>query len=70
MQPEELTQPPEEETTSFDKLEESIQANKVLYDRLHQSLIDEVVATVEDEDEVQHYKDQQKTVAWDYLKKL
>ena len=60
----------QEKPTSFDRLDESIQVNQALYDRLHESLVDEIVTTVEDEEKVQHYKDQQKDPVWGYLIKL
>ena len=40
----------EANSSSFDDIEEKIQANQVLYDQLHQSLVDESIAQV-DEDE-------------------
>ena len=40
----------EANTSSFDDIEEKIHANQVLYDQLHQSLVDESIAQV-DEDE-------------------
>ena len=51
---------PQEETTSFGKIEEAIQVNQTLYDRLHESLVEEAVTTVEEEKNVQHYKDYKK----------
>ncbi|SVC80703.1 uncharacterized protein METZ01_LOCUS333557, partial [marine metagenome] len=60
----------QEKPTSFDRLDESIQVNQALYDRLHESLVNEIVTTVEDEEKVQHYKDQQKDPVWGYLIKL
>ena len=60
----------QEKPTAFDRLDESIQVNQALYDRLHESLVDEIVTTVEDEEKVQHYKDQQKDPVWGYLIKL
>ena len=40
----------EANSSSFDDIEEKIHANQVLYDQLHQSLVDESIAQV-DEDE-------------------
>jgi len=36
-------------SSSFDDIDKKIQANQVLYDQLHQSLIDETISKVEDE---------------------
>ena len=35
-------------SSSFDDLDKKINSNQVLYDQLHQSLIDEVISTVEE----------------------
>ncbi|SVA50154.1 uncharacterized protein METZ01_LOCUS103008, partial [marine metagenome] len=61
---------PQEETTSFGKIEEAIQVNQTLYDRLHESLVEEAVTTVEEEKNVQHYKDYKKTPVVEYLMRL
>ncbi|MBO61967.1 MAG: hypothetical protein CMG33_00420 [Candidatus Marinimicrobia bacterium] len=61
---------PQEETTSFGKIEESIQVNQSLYDHLHESLVDEAVTTVEDDANVQHYKDYKKNPVVEYLIRL
>ena len=49
---------PQEETTSFGKIEEAIQVNQTLYDRLHESLVEEAVTTVEEEKNVQVNEEQ------------
>ena len=34
---------------SFDDIDQKIHANQVLYDQLHQSLVDEVISTAEED---------------------
>ena len=43
----------ETNSSSFDEIDKKIHANQVLYDQLHQSLVDEVISTVEENDEEQ-----------------
>ena len=62
--------PTKEETTSFGKIEESIQVNQELYSRLHESLVDETVTTIEEDENVQHYKDYKKNPVLEYIIRL
>ena len=61
---------PQEKTTSFGEIEESIQINQALYDRLHESLVEETVTTIEEEENVQHYKEYNKNLFVEYLIRL
>ena len=49
----------ETSTDSFDDIDQKIHANQVLYDQLHQSLVDEVISTAE-EDKSKEDKNKQK----------
>ena len=40
-------------SSSFDDIDKKIQANQVLYDQLHQSLIDETISKVEEDNKKQ-----------------
>ena len=46
----------ETNSSSFDDLDKKINSNQVLYDQLHQSLIDEVVSTVEENENLKDHK--------------
>ena len=43
-------------SSSFDDLDKKINSNQVLYDQLHQSLIDEVISTVEENENLKDHK--------------
>ena len=43
-------------SSSFDDLDKKINSNQVLYDQLHQSLIDEVISNVEENENLKDHK--------------
>ena len=45
---------------SFDDIDQKIHANQVLYDQLHQSLVDEVISTAEEDKSKENQNKQKK----------
>ena len=61
---------PETNFSSFDEIDKKIHANQVLYDQLHQSLVDEVISTAEENDEKQKRIASKKNSEKNYLIKI
>ena len=60
----------ETNSSSFDEIDKKIHANQVLYDQLHQSLVDEVISTAEENDEKQKRIASKKNSEKNYLIKI
>ena len=60
----------ETNSSSFDEIDKKIHANQVLYDQLHQSLVDEVISTAEENDEEQKRISNKKYSEKNYLSKI
>ena len=60
----------ETNSSSFDDLDKKIHANQVLYDQLHQSLVDEVIFAAEENDDEQKRKTSRKISDINYLNRI